>query len=324
MQLIVHISTFIFAALIIWFFAGMLIQSIDRVANRFHRSSFTVAFFILGVLTSISEISVATNATIDRMPQISAGNLVGASFVIPFFIIASLAIVGKGIELRHTLSRNNLIFSLLVIILPVILAIDGNVTIWEGLLAFMAYVTLIAAIRRQREDVLTQDEAEKITESFIGARATWIDGIKIAVGAGFIFLSGHFLVEESVYFANMLSVPSSVIGILLLSIGTNIPELAVAARSIFSGKKDIAFGNYIGSAVANTLIFSMLPIVNGSFTTESSGFLITAVLMAVGFIFFYFFAKSHHFISRKEGFVLMLFYVAFLTLQLRNIAQLSG
>src|SRR3989338_3153819 len=103
-----HVLLFLFSAGIIWFFAGLLIESTDRLARHFHKNGFIVAFFVLGFITSISEIAVAVNATIKGVPEISAGNLVGASFVILLFIIPFLAAIGNKIELRHTLSRQNL------------------------------------------------------------------------------------------------------------------------------------------------------------------------------------------------------------------------
>ena len=310
MGVLVHIFLFVFSAAVIWFFAGLLIESVDRVARRFHTTGFTVAFFVLGFLTSISEISVAVNATVARVPEMSVGNLVGASFVILLFIIPSLAVAGKNIELRHTLSKSNLQLALATIFLPVLFVIDGDVTRGVGLLILFVYLALLFAIRGQED---SDREVRVSKEDLLGSKGvTGTDGFTIIVGGLFIFLAGHFLVEQSVYFANLLSVPSSLIGLMLLSVGTNVPELVIAVRSILKKHKDIAFGDYIGSAAANTLIFGLLPLVNGGFGVETSGFTSTALLMLVGLVLFYFFARSKRMLSRNEGLILLLFYGAFL------------
>src|SRR3989338_7319830 len=135
-----HVLLFLFSAGIIWFFAGLLIESTDRLARHFHKNGFIVAFFVLGFITSISEIAVAVNATIKGVPEVSAGNLVGASFVILLFIIPFLAAAGNKIELRHTLSKRSLRLALVTILLPVLFIVDGDLTRIEGVLMLVVYL----------------------------------------------------------------------------------------------------------------------------------------------------------------------------------------
>ncbi|MBI2052711.1 MAG: sodium:calcium antiporter [Candidatus Ryanbacteria bacterium] len=313
MQTSAHVFTFLFSTAIVWFFAGMLIESVDRVAKRFHKTGFSVAFFVLGVLTSLSEISVAINATIDRVPQVSVGNLVGASFVVLLFIIPFLAIGGNGINLKHTISKSNMMLAWAVIVLPAFLVIDGHVTRIDGITALIAYSWLIRAIHRQRE-------LKKVSGNVLEQKgALLLDALKIVIGAGAIFIAGRFLVEQAVYFSVLLDVPSSLIGLILLSVGTNVPEFVIAARSILKKHKDIAFGDYIGSAAANTPIFGLLALMNGGFLLEPSQFFITTVLMVIGLFSINLFARTRGTISRKEGLVLILFYVVFLLVQLASI-----
>ncbi len=323
MTTFVHILVFLFSAATVWVFAGIIIEAVDRVAKRFHRTGFSVAFFVLGILTSISEISVAINASIADVPQISVGNLVGASFVILLLIIPLLAIVGRGIDLKHTISPHNIVLALAIIILPVLLVIDGDVTSTEGLLAILVYSLLLHAIHRQKNSTETE-----VIETLIRVPetkyATLVDALKISGSGGAIFIAGHFLVEQASYFAQLLDVPSSLMGLILLSIGTNVPEIVVAARSIIKHHKDIAFGDYLGSAAANTLVFGFVALANGRFLVEPSEFFGTAFLMFFGIISLYIFSRSRNTISRKEGVALALFYVWFLVTQIINVFRFSA
>lgn len=325
MTTLVHVFVFLFSAAVVWFFAGILIESIDRVAKRFHKTGFSVAFFVLGILTSISEISVAVNASFTGVPQISVGNLVGASFVIILLIIPLLAVAGNGIDLKHTISRRNIILTLAVIILPALLALDGNITRGEGILAILVYASLVYGIYRQQDAEREIKEVEEIPSGLLEKKhATLTDVLKIAGGGAAIFIAGHFLVDQASYFALLLGVPASLMGLLLLSVGTNVPELVVAARSILKQHKDIAFGDYLGSAAANTLIFGFVAIVNGTFFLEPSEFFETAFLMFFGIVALYFFSRSQNKISRREGVALILFYVWFLTTQIINVFRFSA
>lgn len=322
MALFEHLLLFLLSAGIIWFFAGLLIESINSVAKRFNQSGFTMAFFVLGFLTSISEISVMVNSSINGTPQVSAGNLVGASIVILLFIVPLLAIVGNGIRLNNTLHHKNLAIALFAAGLPALLLLDGSLNVREGVICLMLYITLLYGIRKQHETM------PKIIEAVEGSlvaksQASAMDAAKITIGALFIFGAGHILVKEAVFFANILSVPSSIIGLLVLSIGTNIPELVIAVRSIIKKHTEIAFGDYLGSAVTNTVIFGFLPVLNGSFTVESSEFVITAVLTTIGFTGFYIASKSRNKISKQEGYWLLSVYGLFLLIQLINFLRFA-
>ena len=321
MTALVHIVIFLASVAIVWFFAGLVIGSVQRIAQRYCRSGFFTAFFILGTLTSISEFSVAINSGLGGVPEVSVGNLVGASLVILLCIVPVLAIAGKGVALTAALSTTNLALMLSAIALPSLLVIDGNVTRTEGLLALLAYGTVAYALYRQRESIRACDPDE--SQVFERTRATVLDIARILVGGLAIFAAAHFLVEQAVYFAEALSVPASLIGLILLSLGTNIPELVIAARSILARRSDIALGDYLGSAAMNTFIFGTLALGIGRFMVEAGEFILTALVFSVGLILLYRFARSRRRLSRNEGIILLAFYGAFLALQLFTIIQFA-
>ncbi len=322
MDVFVHILIFAAAVGVVWFFAGVLIDAVSSISRRYCKSGFLTAFFILGFLTSISEFSVASNSVLAGVPGVSVGNLIGASFVILLFITPLLAIAGKGIHLNGAISKGMLAIMLLAIALPVLLVLDGNVTKTEGVLALLAYGTIGYALYRKRAPIrLCEPSEERVMDQI---RLTISDGGKIVLGGIIIFIAAHFLVEQAVYFATVLSVPASLVGLLMLSLGTNIPEIVIAFRSIFRGRSDIAFGDYLGSAAMNTLIFGGLAVASGTFVLEASEFIMTAALLVVGLAFLFIFAGTRLTVSRKEACFLLFFYGAFLVLQIWNVVRFAG
>lgn len=313
LQLVSHGIVFCVSAAVVWLAAGILINAVDRVARRLQQSGFTVAFFVLGLLTSLSEISVAINATVNGVPEVSIGNLIGASFVIPFLIIPILALFGNGISLAHTFSRTNLIVALTFIALPAVLVSDGAVSMSDGILVAVAAIAFLASLHMHSSHLESPTEA--ITDLHPRRRFA-LDATHIIVGAFAILAAGHFLVQESVDIAALLSVPGSLIALLLLSVGTNVPELVIAIRAIRAGRKDIAFGDYIGSAATNTLIFGCLAFVNGWFPVVPEEFGSIMLLMIPGLGVLFFVSRTRAMISRREGLVLLMFYIAFLAFQL--------
>jgi len=321
METIVHIVIFLSSAAIVWFFAGVLIEAVNRIARRFNKTGFLVAFFILGALTSIGELSVAANSLIGRVPEVAVGNLIGATFVVLLFIVPFLAAAGRGIVLSCSLSKRMLFFILAMVALPALLVIDGDVTRMEGLLAVLSYGTIAYVLYKTRTFLPAVSDLPAETLSKL--HATLIDIGRILIGGVAIFLAAHFLVEQAVFFAEALSVPASLVGLILLSIGTNIPEIVIAIRAVLRRQTDVAFGDYLGSTSMNTLIFGVLALLSGTFFLEASEFIVTTALLIAGLVTLYVFAGSNYTLSRREGALLILFYVAFLAFQFYNVVRFA-
>ncbi len=73
---------------------------------------------------------------------------------------------------------------------------------------------------------------------------------------GFILLikGADFFVDGASSLAGILKVPSVVIGLTIVSLGTSAPEAAVSITAGLSGSNDISLGNVIGSNIFNLLM----------------------------------------------------------------------
>jgi len=118
------------------------------------------------------------------------------------------------------------------------------------------------------------------------------------------------------YFSNTFNISAFYISLIVVSIGTNIPELSIAVRSAISGKKDIAMGDYLGSAAANTLVFGILILLSGGAVSIINNFAITFVFIFGALSLFYLFFRTKSFISRGNGVLLLGMYILFVALEL--------
>jgi len=73
---------------------------------------------------------------------------------------------------------------------------------------------------------------------------------------GFVLLvkGADFFVEGSSSIAKMLKIPSVVVGLTIVAMGTSAPEAAVSLTASLSGNNDIALSNVIGSNIFNLLV----------------------------------------------------------------------
>lgn len=327
MIIVSHIAVFLVASAILWLLSGILLSATERVARKFNKSGFTVAFIVLGFLTSIGELSVAVTAAVRNEPQVSAGNLIGASLVLFLLIIPLLAVVNNGVSLTNAIGNKAFVLLLVVVLIPALSAIDGTVTRTEGFTMLLLYAAVLYVVQKRETtgeqitetlEYIEQDLLQYPVHFWHKHKTTVLDVLKI-FGAGIlIVLSASLLVQESLYFASLLRVPSSLMGLLLLSLGTNVPELVIAIQSVRIHHSDIAFGDYLGSAAANTPIMGMLVLTTGSFTLDRSEFIPAFALLFIGATALYYFSRSKNDISRREAYALITIYGTFVFYQIFN------
>lgn len=313
MNLISGSILYIFAFAAIWFGAGLIIGSVDRIARKLRLSSFALSFFVLGLLTSIPEAAVSINAVIDHKPEIFVGTLLGGTVVMFLLIIPILAILGKGVKLNHDLDAKSLLGLLAVIAAPGLMVIDHKVTNFEGLLLVLAYVVIFYVVQR-KHGVLKQEGMETLSIKVY----SFLDVVKVAVGIGIVFIASQFIVDQTLAFAQFFHIPVFYLSLLVLSVGANLPELSLAIRAVISGKKDIAFGDYLGSAAANTMLFGVFTLINDGEVFTFNSFLTTFAFIVSGLGLFFFFSQSRKDISRREGFILLVVYVAFVIYEINK------
>ncbi|MGN1030239.1 MAG: calcium/sodium antiporter [Butyricicoccaceae bacterium] len=76
----------------------------------------------------------------------------------------------------------------------------------------------------------------------------------LVVGFALLVKGADVFVDGASSIAASLKVPSLIIGLTVVALGTSLPEAAVSITAAFSGSNDIALGNVIGSNLFNLLV----------------------------------------------------------------------
>ncbi len=310
MEIMQEIIILFIAFIGIWIGSGLILSSIDKLAGDIKHSSFLISFFVLGFFTSLTETGVALNSIIDRTPQVSAGNLLGGVIVLLLFVIPMLGIFGKGIKLNHDFGIKGVLYCILLFLLPFVLLYDRGLSVIDGFILVTAYFILSFYLFKSDKEASTPATTVQITNTRTSLRHI----LTIIFGVTLLIVASNYLVEEVVAIASSLKVSAFLISLLVLSIGTNLPEITLAIRSVLQGKTGVALGNYLGSAVFNIFILGIVAIISGGFVIESALYMPLLISM-IGFITFYFFIKSNNTLSNKESMILLLLYIIFILLE---------
>lgn len=82
----------------------------------------------------------------------------------------------------------------------------------------------------------------------------FVNIVLLIIGIALLVKGADFFVGGASSIAKKLGIPSLIIGLTLVSIGTSLPEASVSITSAIQDKSDLSFGNAIGSNIFNCFV----------------------------------------------------------------------
>ena len=135
--------------------------------------------------------------------------------------------------------------------------------------------------------------------------------ILLIIGFFFLIKGADLFVDGAASIARKFNIPSMIIGLTIVAIGTSAPEAAVSITSSLSGQNDMSVANVVGSNFFNILVvlgvsslISKLPVQKNTIKKDTPFLLIVSGLLLVFGI--------NKYISRIEGLILLIVFVYFL------------
>lgn len=145
--------------------------------------------------------------------------------------------------------------------------------------------------------------------------------ILLIIGFFLLIKGADVFVDGASKISKKLGIPSVIVGLTIVSLGTSAPELAVSIISSLQGNNEIAVGNVLGSNIFNTLMvlgvtLIIMPLIIKKSTIKKDFFINIAVTTVFLLLTFngILFGKDNY-ISRFDGLILLIgciLYIAFL------------
>lgn len=303
----------------VWFGAGLVLGAVQELAASWKIPAFIISFFVLGLLTSLPETTIGTISVLRGDAEIMVGNMLGGVIVMFLGIIPLLAIIGNGVKMPTQIGKAQMIHLLSVVVTPAFLTSDQRLTRWEGVFLILLYISMIFTFSSKHSLL------EKFSNAFAKKKKkVFWDLVKILIGVAILVGSGHFIVELTVHFADALHISPFFVGLVIIAIGTNVPELSIVVKSVLTKKKEIALGDYLGSASVNTLLLGGFTLLNGDTILLPNHFIQRFTFLVVGAILLYFFIRTKNTLSRKEGVLLLALYLGFIVVEVVFAAKLAS
>ncbi|MFC1625749.1 sodium:calcium antiporter [Patescibacteria group bacterium] len=315
--------------LLLFFFSFVLIKSADlivvalrRLSRKSSSTAFVLSALILALATSFPELSVAITSSLDKTPALSLGNIMGAN-IANISLVAGLAALAVGkVRVHGQFLKRDVLIALVAGIMPIILVVDGELSRVDGLLLLVAYGAYASSFFKRRFIEIAQEHKK---ESFIHRflrQFNHIDGNKskeagrLFIGVALLLASANLLVMIARQLAIVANIPIFLVGLIIISIGTTLPELAFSFRSLEDGEPTMFFGNILGSIIANsTLVVGVAGLIYPVKIVAINEYFVAAGAFVVIFLTFWLFIKSKLRLDRWEAGVLFALYFAFVLVE---------
>ncbi len=282
-------------------------NSLSGLGAKMRINKFLMGLVVLGIATSASEFLVAISAIMTKVPALSLGNVLGASFVLLTLIAGISIFISKQVNIFKAISFKELLILNTVILLPAALVLDGTLSRTDGIILILAFAMYIFYMVT-RKNMLNSASNSLIKN---GRKKSWEMIGFLILGLLVMMVAAKYAVDIGTEIAFNLGISPLVIGILLFSIATNLPELAIALNAGKSQKKYILFGDLLGSSAANSLVIGFVAFFQPIQVTNMSFIYLIALFLAGGVLAFNITALTQNKLVREEGFLLMGIYFLF-------------
>lgn len=277
-----------------------------RLAESFRLSKYTVGFIIVAVISILPETFIAINAAIKGIPSFGLGMLFGSNIADLTLIFAILVFfAGRSLKVESKILKNHIIYPF-ILLFPLILGLDGYFSRIEGIVLILAGAIFYYLALRDGTDG---------TVPVVTGNGRYKSIAMLLVSMAVLLIGAHFTVTSATSVANSLGVSPILVGMLIVGLGTTMPELFFSLRSIKKKDDSLAIGDLLGTVLADaTIVVGILALVN-PFAFPQKIIYITGVFMVLASFMLFRFMRSGRALTRREAWMLFAFWVVFVVVE---------
>jgi len=234
----------------LWLGTEVTIKGAVSIAKRYGVSEFVIGLVVLSIGSDLPELSIAIDAGLKNLAggnysDVVVGSALGSSlgqigFVLGFVGLLSYLTLPRGVVYRH---GSTLLGSLALVAL---FGLDGTVTFTEGAALLLVYAIYLVALMNEANVGTAIEQTNEL--SF------WRSLLYLATGLAIVVGSAELTVSSAVEVARTLGLSESLVAVILIGLGSSLPELSISVAAVSKGHHRLSVGNLIGSNVFDTLV----------------------------------------------------------------------
>ncbi|OGL74278.1 hypothetical protein A3C96_00425, partial [Candidatus Uhrbacteria bacterium RIFCSPHIGHO2_02_FULL_60_10] len=232
-------------ALVIWG-ATLATRASARLAESFRLSKYVVGFVIVAFISILPETLISISSAIGGVPAFGLGTLFGSNVADLSLIFAILIIAaGRGLKIESRILKNVSTYPFFLLI-PLILGLDGRYSRLEGVALIVAGAIFYYSVFKNGVDA-----SAALRNGYDGR----FRSVLLLLASMFLLLVGaHLTVSSGTSLARALGVDPILIGLLVVGLGTTMPELFYSLKALARKDDGLAVGDILGSVLADATV----------------------------------------------------------------------
>ena len=288
----------------------LLVQSAVVIAIGFGISRAVVGATVVAFGTSAPELMVGTSAVLRGSDGVTVGNIIGACVGNVGLVLGLAALLNPAVLFTH-LRRSALPVLGLATVLFLVVGIDGEIARWEGGLMVFALVGAMTLSPRLFPEIAAAAEAEPEVEArrpVVLRDWAQLAGAVIALAAG-----SQVALEGVVGLGERLGLSEVALGVVVVSLGTSLPETITSVLAAVRKEYEIAVANVLGSNIFNLLGVMGIVALLAPVTVDPGVYRLEVPALVISTLALTPFAMSHrsYRVTRLDGMLLLFLYVSF-------------
>ena len=322
--------------------SDIFVDAGTKIGKMFKMSEVLIGLTIVCVGTGLPELILSINGAINNTSNLVIGNIVGTNIFNMCIILGIICVLNPLKLLRQTI-RKDMHMSLLASIALFVLLLDNATKSYgtsilsstDGVILLLFFAVFIYYtfyeitdyLRDRRERKYQELKAKKDSKEAVPSleknesKAFTTKDIKIMfkdilialIGIVMVHFGAEITVDSTVEIAKFFKVSETFISIVIIAVGTSLPELTTSYAAIKKNRINIAVGNLIGSNMFNTLcVLGVTSLIN-PLVLQGNYLLIDCIIFMIVCLVMVLFTKRKAEISRLEGFILIFIYAFYIT-----------
>ncbi len=245
---LMHLS---FGLILLLFGAELLIKKAYFLSQYLGIKPFFVGAFVLGLGTSLPEWFVSVLSSLKEFSNLAITNVIGSN-IFNILVVLGLVFLSPISQSSVREAKKDIFFLLIASFILIFFFKDSFFSKTEGfilLFILFSYLLLNFFVIGGKEK-----PNKKLRKRPSGN--IWYALLVLALGFALLIFGSEQAITGAKAFGEQIGLSERLIGLLILSIGTGLPELSASLVAIYKGQKDMAIGTIVGSNIFN--IFGVL------------------------------------------------------------------
>ena len=237
--------------ILLYFGSDWLVKGGKGMALRLGIAPFVIGLTILAFGSSAPE--AITSIVSTSNPGIIIGNVIGSN-IANIGLAIGLAAVVAPMAAKYSSMKLELAAMMITALALTVLAFIGYASFWVGI-AFVASLLVFIAVvyRLKKDDKEGQEAYSSEVDEDEPPRGYPVLLFFVVAGLVLLYFGARFFVDGAVELASMLGMSDLLIGLIVVAVGTSLPEICISLIAARRGENDMAVANIVGSNIFNIL-----------------------------------------------------------------------